>query len=200
MREAQVVHHVPGRMRIKVPFLKDLSVDPQQVNELLLPIDGLRKVDFSPITGSVLLHYDPEMYEDFSRQLGEYIQTSMGLGLVTAVSRNGSGRLNSGHSGRLATGISDTQLARHIKGLCGQLNQEIRAATDDAADLKSLLPLGLAAIALLNIGSAATTPLWVTLGIFSFTSFAILNTDKVENGKSNLTRRRITSRKLKTSS
>lgn len=200
MREAQVVHHVPGRMRIKVPFLKDLSVDPQQVNELLLPIDGLRKVDFSPITGSVLLHYDPEMYEDFSRQLAEYIQTSMGLGLVPAGSRNGSGRLNSGHSGRLATGVGDTQLARHIKGLCGQLNQEIRIATDDAADLKSLLPLGLAAIALLNIGSAATTPLWVTLGIFSFTSFAILSTDTVENGKSKLTRRRITPRKSKTSS
>jgi Heavy metal associated domain 2 len=174
MYEAHVVHHIPGRMRIKLPFLKGASAHSQQINDLLMPVEGLRQVDFNPITGSVLLHYDPEKHEHFSKHLTKHVQDAMGLNLVlTTMNGGATSERNADQS--VTPVIRETKLAREISKFFTNINQNIKAATDDVFDLKSLLPVGLGVYALLKAGSGMTTPLWVTLGIFSFTSFAILN-------------------------
>jgi hypothetical protein len=172
MYEAQVIHHIPGRIRIKLPFLKGAAAKSEQINQLLLPIEGLKQVDFNPVTGSVLLHYDPQKHEEFSKQLTEYVHDTMGFSLVSTVTN---GRARAEGNQPVTPVIRDTKLARQISKFFTDINQNVKAATDDAFDLKSLLPVGLGAYALLKVGSGVTTPLWVTLGIFSFTSFAILN-------------------------
>lgn len=203
MFEAHVVHHIPGRMRIRVPFLKGASAYAQQINEVLLPVEGMRQVDFSPITGSVLLHYDPEKHEDFSKGLAEYILRTMGVSLVLAMT-DGPASSAKDSDVLVAPVNSDTEAGREIKQFFSRINKEIRTATSDAFDLKTALPVGLGIYALLKLGSAMTTPLWVTLGIFSFTSFAILNPVSVtvhpnpEQPRS--AKRRKTRRKPKTSS
>ena len=175
MYEARVVHHIPGRMRVKVPFLRGAAVaDLEQINELLLPVEGLKHVDFSPITGSVLLYYDPEMYEQFPRQLSEYVQSAMGLSFVLATSKNGTS--NSPVKKAAVNQLSgDTTLAREVYSFFNRINNDVKEATGNVFDLKTLLPFGLGTYALLKVGTTMTTPLWVTLAIFSFTSFAILN-------------------------
>jgi hypothetical protein len=175
MYEAHVVHHIPGRMRVRLPFLKGASGYGQQIKEFLSPIEGLTQVDFSPVTGSILLHYDPELHEHFSEDLTAHVQRTMGLSLVSTTTTNGSSASQEDPEGVVAPVIRDTKLARDIATFFTRLNQSVRAETDDAFDLKILLPVGLGIYALLKAGSAMTTPLWVTLGIFSFTSFAILN-------------------------
>lgn len=174
MYEARVVHHIPGRMRIKVPFLKGASTYLDQINEVLLPVKGLKHVDFSPITGSVLLHYDPEMYEQFPKQLSEYVQGAMGLSLASTNSKNGTpdSAIQEVVGNQL---LADTTLAREIFRFFNRLNNDVKEATGNVFDLKTILPVGFGTYALLKVGSAMTTPLWVTLAIFSFTSFAILN-------------------------
>jgi hypothetical protein len=169
MYEARVVHHIPGRMRIKVPFLKGAFADLERINQLLLPVEGLKHVDFSPVTGSVLLHYDPEMHKQFPKQLSEYVQRAIGVDLVPATPTNGT------PEGAATQILGDTKLAREVYSFFSRINNEIKNATGDVFDLKSLLPFGLGAYALFKAGSTVTTPLWVTLAIFSFTSFAILN-------------------------
>jgi Heavy metal associated domain 2 len=175
MYEARVVHHIPGRMRIRMPSLKDLSTSTKQMNDLLLPVEGLRQVDFSPITGSVLLHYDPELHDSFPQQLTKYVRSTMGLNLVSSTSRNGTRASAPAAETFVDPVIGDTRLARDISSFFQRINKDVRVVTGQAFDLKSLLPLGLATYTLFKIGSTATTPLWVTLGIFSFTSFVILN-------------------------
>ena len=174
MYEARVVHHIPGRMRIKVPLLKGVATDLDQINELLLPLEGLKHVDFSPITGSVLLHYDPEMYERFPTQLSEYVQRAMGVTLASTNSSNGTPH-SMIEGAVLNQVLVDTTLAREIYRFFNRLNNDVKEATGNVFDLKTILPVGFGTYALLKVGSAMTTPLWVTLAIFSFTSFAILN-------------------------
>jgi hypothetical protein len=174
MYEARIVHHIPGRMRIKVPFLRGSSTNLEQINLLLSSIEGFKHVDVSPITGSVLLHYEPEMQEQFSKQLSDYVQGAMGLSLVQQTSSNGTGDSPTNETAAVQL-LGDTKLAREISGFFDRINKDVNEATGNAFDLRTLLPLGIGTYALLKVGSAMTTPLWITLAIFSFTSFAILN-------------------------
>ena len=52
----------------------------------------------------------------------------------------------------------------------------LKRATDNNADLKVLAPLGLAVYAFLELGFEAATPVWLTLGVFSFNHFVTLHT------------------------
>lgn len=199
MYEAEVIHHIPGRMRIRAPFLKGAVDYGQQVKQLLLPIEGLKQVEFSPITGSVLLHYDPQLHEGFTGQLTKYVQRAMGMNLITSAA-NGAATSPDTSNGIVTSALGDTKLTREIYSFFNRINKDIKDATKDGVDLKSLLPIGLGLYALLRVGSAATTPLWVTLGIFSFTSFAILNPVSIAVGTEDkpvqTTRRRNTRQKI----
>lgn len=158
-------------MRIRAPFLKGAEAYSEQINQLLLPIEGLQQVDFSPITGSVLLHYDAELFEQFAERVTQHVQQTMGVKLLRAKA-NGTA---ASHQHTVVTPLADTRLSREIYSYFSRANDHIRESAGNSFDLKSLLPTGLAVYALAELGSAATTPLWVTLAIFSFTSFAVLN-------------------------
>jgi len=53
------VHHVPGRLRVKIPMLKSQPRVEQEIREVL-DLYGVIEVRIKTITGSVLIHYDPE--------------------------------------------------------------------------------------------------------------------------------------------
>jgi copper chaperone CopZ len=52
------VHHVPGRLRVKNPFLKRNERQAELVLNLLDSIDGIEKTDVNLITGSIVITYD----------------------------------------------------------------------------------------------------------------------------------------------
>jgi len=58
----EVVHSLPGRLRVQIPLLK--SVPPQwrpvadSLPRLLRVPEGIESVDFTPATGSLLFEYD----------------------------------------------------------------------------------------------------------------------------------------------
>lgn len=54
-------HHVPGRMRVKIPALKNTPVKEGGIETMLLAVEGVNSVAFNPITGSVIITYDPEV-------------------------------------------------------------------------------------------------------------------------------------------
>ncbi len=171
MYQAQVVHHIPGRMRVRLPFLKGFSSSPEQIKSLILPFSSISNVDFNPITGSALITYDAEDYKTFQDQLSEYAQSTLGLTLTSPESTSSNNhRINH----RRSSGGS-AKVTRSLVNSFKRLNSEVSEASENVVDLKAVLPLSLAAYALLKIGSQATAPLWVTLGLFSFTSFMALH-------------------------
>ena len=53
------VHHVPGRLRVRIPFLKN---NPQKIDEVrsVLDIHGTHKTKVNPLTGSIVITYDSD--------------------------------------------------------------------------------------------------------------------------------------------
>jgi hypothetical protein len=61
------------------------------------------------------------------------------------------------------------------------LHAEVKRATDNNLDLAVLLPLTVGAIAVRKLKSPESTPLWLTLAIFSFQTFLTLHTQQTKN-------------------
>lgn len=57
--DIRVTHFIPGRIRVRSQRVK-LSQDfAQEVENRLAGLDGVRKVETNPLTGSILVEYDP---------------------------------------------------------------------------------------------------------------------------------------------
>jgi uncharacterized radical SAM superfamily Fe-S cluster-containing enzyme len=67
---------------------------------------------------------------------------------------------------------------------------ELKRATDNQIDLKVLAPLGLAVYAFVEMGIEASTPVWLTLGLFSFNHFVDLHTHHDADADARVIRRR----------
>ncbi len=53
-------HHVPGRLRVKIPELKGEPAEAERVAAMLLAVEGIGSAAVAPLTGSLLVRYDPE--------------------------------------------------------------------------------------------------------------------------------------------
>jgi copper chaperone CopZ len=56
-------HNVPGRMRVKIPFLKGRANRIKAVEDLLSNLDGTEQIKTNPLTGSVVINYDPDLLD-----------------------------------------------------------------------------------------------------------------------------------------
>jgi len=56
---SQYVHHVPGRLRVRVPGVKGNLEEAVWWEKRIRAQRGVKNVQASPLTGSVLVHYDP---------------------------------------------------------------------------------------------------------------------------------------------
>jgi hypothetical protein len=55
----QCIHHIPGRLRVRVAGIKGDAQGASRLGCLLREVDGVTSVAANPLTGSVLVHYDP---------------------------------------------------------------------------------------------------------------------------------------------
>ena len=53
-----LVHHTPGRLRIKIPEIQGSPRRVGQVTELLDGLAGVDSIACNPVTGSIVIHYD----------------------------------------------------------------------------------------------------------------------------------------------
>jgi hypothetical protein len=77
-----------------------------------------------------------------------------------------------------------SQAARIIVDFCKSLDREVKRATNNAVDLKVLVPLGLAAYTFVEIGVEAATPVWLTLGLFALNHFVEMHAHPSVAGRS----------------
>jgi hypothetical protein len=54
------VHDVPGRLRVKIPLLKGNQSQADEIQRMLIGVGGVRNTSFNPLTGSLIVVYDPE--------------------------------------------------------------------------------------------------------------------------------------------
>lgn len=56
------LHSVPGRLRVKIPQLRHRPAMAAVISETL-SFDGIQDVKIKPLTGSVVVNYDPELLD-----------------------------------------------------------------------------------------------------------------------------------------
>ncbi|MBO0734388.1 MAG: hypothetical protein J2P49_08770 [Methylocapsa sp.] len=69
------LHHIPGRLRVRLAKLRHNHRAAAALRAELLTIRGVKSVSINPYTGSILLHYyqngfEPEMFWSALRRLG----------------------------------------------------------------------------------------------------------------------------------
>jgi Heavy metal associated domain 2 len=169
--QAYVAHHISGRIRINLPDARRDQRVLQKIKQAVSLISSVRLVETNISTGSVVVHYAPEI-EDFHYRLAENAQNNHLFLLGPPLSdqdhqarRDQSAASLNGHS----------QLARAIISGFSQINQSIKRKTDNLVDLKVMLPLGVGIYSVFRAERQASTPLWLALAFFSFTSFVVLH-------------------------
>jgi hypothetical protein len=150
---AYVVHHIPGRMRIKIPGARGKLELLRDVAEVLRALSYVTAVDANPLTGTLLVRYLPQAFDALANFLSDQ------------------GVDASNHSGPNRLPNSRAMLNQWLR----QADEALREATEKQLDLRLLVPLTAVGAGLLAARRGGPTPLWLTLLIFAFSSYMALD-------------------------
>jgi hypothetical protein len=157
----QIAHQVPGRIRLKVPRVKEDPDLIEQVRQMFKVIPGIEQVTVNPTTGSVVLHYDTDKHDEFHGHLEHHT--------------GGHDRPPTNEIDALASKIEQeaeylaehSHTARVIVDCFKEFDHQIKIATGNVVDLKIVLAVAIAGVTILEVGASAATPVWVTIAIFA---------------------------------
>ncbi|SHN81502.1 HMA2 domain-containing protein [Bradyrhizobium erythrophlei] len=158
----QVAHQVPGRVRLKVPGVKESPELVDQIKQMFNAIPGIEEVTVNPTTGSVVLRYDTDHHDAFHGHLEKH-------------HTGGHERPPTNEIDALASKIEQeaeylaehSHTARVIVDYFRHFDEGIKLATGNVVDLKIVLALGIAGFTIFEVGASAATPVWVTISIFA---------------------------------
>jgi hypothetical protein len=175
---AHVAHHSRGRLRIRVPAAKGNPAALEKIRESLAKVSGVKGVEVSESIGSVTIHYDPRQHANFEEHLA-----SEGSQEVVSVCREPSvGDLEDvpamiEHEAEFLA--EHSHAAKVLFDWANGLDRTIKRMTGNAVDLKVIAPAALAVGAFMELGVTASTPVWLTLGLFSFNHFVDLHSHPI---------------------
>ena len=181
---AHVVHHSPGRMRIRVPSAKGDPAALETIRKSVAGVPGVKEVVVSESIGTVTIHYDPERYDDFHAHLSN--ESSAREVVEVAPPRiHDMAAIDEMIEHEVAFLAQHSHSAKTLFDWTTALDRQIMRATNNAVDLKVLAPAGLAVAAFLELGVTAATPVWLTLGLFSFNHFVAMHTNEATKNGAN---------------
>lgn len=163
----QIVSSAPGRTRFKLPSHHRNPEEMARISSALQSHPDVDNVQYNAQTGSILVHHNPhhrslEQFEDIMKDFG-----------VIFADVTGSAELLSFDG----TSESSFDLTKALS----DLNQQVLLATNGVVDLQYVLPLGLGAIAvlqLLTFGWQFELVPWFVLGYFAVDSYIKLNSNQ----------------------
>jgi copper chaperone CopZ len=148
----QILHLSPGRIRLRVSTADFASSELVEVERVLAKLPGVREVRKNPLARSVVISFDPE-----DATVESLLAVIEGVG----VSLKPPPEIPPAHP----LGESITTFFRHA-------DERVHRRTGGAADLRTLVPVGLTALAIREIvaGRAVAAP-WYALLWYAFSSF-----------------------------
>jgi hypothetical protein len=164
VREAlELVHHHPGRLRVRAEVFRLGGTVAQEVREATLGIPGVTRFNHSVRTGSVLIEYQPGLAEP---------DTILSL-LAEAAG------IDPCSEDALAKTRTPALLA---VGAVQELNAIVAELTRQKADLRSLVPAGLAALSAYSFitSKEPRMPRWDNLLWWSYSVFLAHHQGEIE--------------------
>jgi hypothetical protein len=168
-QQAELAHHVPGRLRIKIKAARDNLPLLESLRNVFADVPGIDTVVLKPNSGSLVLHYDPALESEMEARFANYRSARV------EVSRERPGDEVAALAAKVEAEAEflagRSEWAHAVVEFFKDWDREVRAATDNAIDLKIVLALALAVVTFFGVGAAAATPMWVTLVLFALNHF-----------------------------
>lgn len=111
-KDVQIVHALPGRVRLKLHRLKNNTSCAAEIQRDLLKVLGIKHLEANPQTGSLLIEYDPNVLEALSL----HPSVSSCLGLPLSDFKKGSGKFLPPAKGRIKTLKSEGKVSTKMEG------------------------------------------------------------------------------------
>ena len=167
----KIAHQVPGRVRMKIPSGKGNPELLEQMKQTLCSLPGVEEVIVNPDTGSVVLHYDTDLHDEFHGHMEHHTgghhrppPTNEIDALANKIQQEAEFLAENSHT------------ARVIVDFFKQVDQQIKTGSHNTIDLKIVLAFGIAGFTILEVGANAATPVWVTLAMFGLNHLIEANT------------------------
>jgi hypothetical protein len=176
----QVVHSLPGRVRVKLPGLTGNASLAGEVERTLAALEGVCHVETSTTTGSVLVLYEPRLLASLDHEaVGSLRETTHMLGLSFEDGDRDFLR-HLVHAAAHGTGTraeTPTTLGSTITALFDAVNAGVTQITNGWGELQTLVPLTLAFLGLrsLLLTDNLPFPTWYDYLWFAFSTFVVLN-------------------------
>jgi hypothetical protein len=172
---AHVAHHSRGRLRIRVPSAKGDPAALESIRQSLASVKGVQTVDVNESIGSVTVNYDPAVHPDFHEHLANEESAQRAVSLSPPPRLQDMEDLDEMFENEAAFLAERSHSAKLLFDWMNGLDRGIKSMTGNAVDLKVIAPLALAVGAFMELGITAATPVWLTLGLFSFNHFVDLH-------------------------
>jgi hypothetical protein len=174
----QIVHFLPGRVRVKLPRLKGNASLAGEVERTLTALQGIRHVETSTTTGSVLVLYEPHLAASLDLEaVGRLTELAHTLGLsFEAVDMDVLQHwLHTVANGTRAE--TPTALGNNITAFFDNIKTGMTQITGGWGALRTLAPLTLAFLGLrsLLLTDNPPFPAWYDYLWFAFSTFMVLN-------------------------
>jgi len=160
----ELVHHHPGRLRVRAEVFRGEAELAGHVRDAVISLRGVTRCDHSARTGSLLIEYEPGLGEP--DVILDAVATAAGICPVPedALARSRAPAL-------LAVGA-----VQELNAIAGEL-------TGHRADLRSLVPAGLAALSAYSFitSSEHRLPRWDNLLWWSYSIFLNHHGDEIDS-------------------
>jgi hypothetical protein len=176
----QIVHYLPGRVRVKLPRLKGSASLAAEVERTLAALEGVCHVETSTTTGSVLVLYEPRLLASLDLEaVGALRELAHMLGLSFEDGDRDLLRhwVHAAANGTGPRAETPTTLGSTITGFFDAVNAGVTQITNGWGDLQTLVPLTLAFLGLrsLLLTDNLPFPTWYDYLWFAFSTFVVLN-------------------------
>jgi hypothetical protein len=148
---ARIASSVPGRVRVRVRHPRRHPRLMQHAEDRLREQAGVGAVETNPVTGSVVVRYDPQQ-----RSTHEILDVLRDLGVIIGDVAHAEDELPGGDAGDRAVAaaigpVGHSQTALTMVDAVDDLNQRLHRFTGGVVDLKVLFPLSLGAIGVTKV-------------------------------------------------
>jgi hypothetical protein len=159
---------------MRIPSAKGNRAALEVIQRSLTELKGVNEVQINESIGSVTIHYDPRMHADLSQQLasGSTTQEVVSVQPPRIEDMKDMPDMLEKEAEFLS---QHSDAAKAIVDWMKALDTSIKRVTGNSVDLKVVAPLALAVAVFAELGVAAATPVWLTLGLFSFNHFIELH-------------------------
>jgi len=176
--DIDIVHVLPGRVRLKIPKLKQDQAFGRQIERQFSSVKGIERVHVHPLTGSVVVMFDQEQMTDTDSLLALSNALSSLFPNVDLSPADVQAFMKQGADGASSPGeaFQGTSTSAQLQAFTSSFNAKIADMTG-GLEIKSLLPLAFSALAIreLLVGKNLRFPSWYDFLWFSFASHHMLN-------------------------